>query len=73
MIGCELLPPNTASAGAIVFSIAGSLVSSISPASVTEAQANEREAIASRAKRDLNDFMMLIYMCCCCVESCKSE
>ena len=65
MIGCEGSLPNTASAGAIVFSIAGSLVSSISPASVTEAQANEREAIASRAKRDLNDFMILI----CLIES----
>ena len=57
MIGCEGSLPNTASAGVAV-SIAGSLVSSIRPASVTEAQANDKEAIASSAKRDLNDFMM---------------
>jgi len=33
-------------------------VSSIKLASVTEAQAKDKEAIASRVKRDLNDFMM---------------
>jgi len=43
-----------------VFSIVGSFGSSIKLASVTEAQAKEREAIASSAKRDLNDFMILM-------------
>ena len=58
MIGCESLPvPNTASAGALVCTV-GSLVSSIKLASVTEAQAKDKEAIASRVKRDLNDFMI---------------
>ena len=57
MIGSESLPPNTASEGAAVSTV-GSLVSSIKLASVTEAQANDKEAIASSAKRDLKDFMM---------------
>ena len=60
MIGSESVPPKTASAGAFVVSTVGSLVSSIKLASVTEAQANDKEAIASRAKRDLKDFMMYI-------------
>ena len=61
MIGSESLPPKTASEGAVVVSTVGSLVSSIKLASVTEAQANDKEAIASRAKRDLNDFMMFYF------------
>ncbi len=58
MIGSESVLVNTASDGAIVVSIVGSLASSIKPASVTEAQAKDREAIASRAKRALNDFII---------------
>jgi hypothetical protein len=64
MIGSESVPPKTASVGAGA-SIAGSLVLSAKSASVTEAQANDKEAIAIRAKRDLNDFMILI----CLIES----
>jgi len=52
MIGLEVSSPKTA--------LAGAFGSSIKLASVTEAQAKEREAIASRAKRDLNDFMMYV-------------
>ena len=63
MIGSESVPPKTASVGAGA-SIAGSLLSAKS-ASVTEAQANDKEAIAIRAKRDLNDFMIFI----CLIES----
>ncbi len=60
MIGLEVSSPKTALAGAAVFSITGAFGSSIKLASVTEAQAKEREAIASSAKRDLNDFMMYV-------------
>ena len=57
-MGSESVPPKTASAGAGV-SIAGSLMSAKS-ASVTEAQAKDKEAIAITAKRDLNDFMIIV-------------
>ena len=50
--------PKTASEG-VACSIAGSLFSSASVASVTEAQAKEREAIAIIAKRDLKDFIVV--------------
>ena len=59
MIGSESVLVNTASDGAIVVSIVGSLASSIKPASVTEAQAKDNEAIVSRAKRELNVFIMV--------------
>jgi len=46
----------------VVCSIVGALrASSLKLASVTEEQANERDAIARRVKRDLNDFIICTY------------
>ncbi len=57
MIGSDSSPvPKTASEGATC-SVSGWVASSVRPASVTEAQAKESEAIAKRANRDLSDFM----------------
>ncbi len=46
----------------VVVSMAGRLASSsLREASVTEAHPNDRAAIAKRAKRDLTDFMGMVF------------